>query len=101
MLEFCDGGSLSQSLHNRKVAWSSERQRSVALMCAAGLAHLHHSNVVHRDIAARNVLLTSSGVAKLTDFGMSKVRCGRNVSERVDSRKRRRRSAWQRRGSAP
>jgi len=37
-----------------------------------GMAHLEHVGCVHRDLATRNVLLTKSFVAKLTDFGLSR-----------------------------
>jgi len=29
--------------------------------------------VIHRDLATRNVLLTSNGVAQISDFGLSRV----------------------------
>ena len=38
---------------------------------ARGLAYLEQAGVVHRDLKAANVLLTSEGVCKVTDFGIS------------------------------
>ena len=40
-----------------------------------GLLYLHQHNlqIVHRDLTAKNVLLTSSFVAKITDFGNSRI----------------------------
>ena len=38
---------------------------------ASGINHLHHENIIHRDIAARNVLLQnidSQIIAKISDF---------------------------------
>jgi serine/threonine protein kinase len=39
---------------------------------ARGIQHLHEQNIVHRDIAARNMLLTHTGQIKVSDFGLSR-----------------------------
>ena len=39
---------------------------------AEGLNHLHGLKFVHRDVAARNVLITSEARGKVSDFGMSR-----------------------------
>lgn len=39
---------------------------------AYGMLHLHSENIVHRDLAIRNVLLGDENVVKITDFGMSR-----------------------------
>jgi serine/threonine protein kinase len=73
--EFAPGGSLDEWLlkGDGKTAPVSTLQR-IASECAAGLAHLHAQKppVVHRDIAARNVLLGHGLTAKIADFGMSR-----------------------------
>ncbi|KAH6918894.1 hypothetical protein BKA70DRAFT_1089732 [Coprinopsis sp. MPI-PUGE-AT-0042] len=38
----------------------------------AGLEYLHSQNIVHGDLRAANVLISESGVARLSDFGLSK-----------------------------
>ena len=38
---------------------------------ASGLQHLHDHEIIHRDVAARNVLVNSSGRALVSDFGLS------------------------------
>ena len=35
----------------------------------AGLAYLHGSNLLHRDIKGQNVLITQDGRIRLIDFG--------------------------------
>jgi predicted Ser/Thr protein kinase len=74
ILEFCNGGSLDNALFNensttvipleKKISWIKE--------IASGINHLHSNNIVHRDIAARNILLHNDE-AKVTDFGMSRL----------------------------
>lgn len=40
---------------------------------AAGILHLHAENYIHRDIAARNILISDSFEGIVTDFGMSRL----------------------------
>jgi serine/threonine protein kinase len=44
-----------------------------AITCTEAIAFLHSRDIIHRDIAARNFLLTRSLDVKLSDFGMSKL----------------------------
>ncbi len=37
------------------------------------MLHLHNNNIVHRDMAARNILLSEIGEPKISDFGMSRL----------------------------
>ena len=39
---------------------------------SSAMVHLESKNYVHRDIAARNVLVSSPEVVKLADFGLSR-----------------------------
>ena len=50
-------------------------KRSLLADVARGLLYLHTRNppVVHRDLSARNVLLTSSPVAKISDLGNARI----------------------------
>jgi serine/threonine protein kinase len=73
VVEFCGGGSLVAALYGEAArAWTVPSQLRVAGEAAAGVVFLHGVGIVHRDIAARNVLLTTSGAVKLGDFGMSR-----------------------------
>jgi serine/threonine protein kinase len=46
--------------------------RRIGLETASGLAFLHESRYLHRDVKAANVLLTDSFHAKVADFGLVK-----------------------------
>ena len=50
-------------------------KRSLLADVARGLLYLHTRNppVVHRDLSARNILLTSSQVAKISDLGNARI----------------------------
>jgi hypothetical protein len=84
VMEFCAHGALADALYGDKARVMSEAQMwRIAGGAARGLVHLHAHKIVHRDIAARNVLLAGDElqpVAKLSDFGMA-----RDVSESMYS----------------
>jgi serine/threonine protein kinase len=70
-LEYMDSGSLGQTLASSAGLNSLPALASVARDCARGLRFLRRRGVVHRDIKPHNILLHSTGQAKLADFGLS------------------------------
>jgi serine/threonine protein kinase len=64
----CSGGTLLQALERRQLDLLSKTR--VLGEVAMALAFLHAKNIVHGDVAARNVLLDGSGRAKLADLGL-------------------------------
>lgn len=73
VMEYMPNGSLFQLLHNKQaVPW--ELRIKIAMDMAKGLMYLHKEDIVHRDIKSLNVLLDENFKAKLTDFGLAKVK---------------------------
>jgi WD40 repeat protein/ribosomal protein S27E len=74
--ELVDGGTLHDAIRARRLA-SVEAILDVAIQFAWGLHHAHEQGLVHRDVKPANVMLTSDGIAKVTDFGLARARAAR------------------------
>jgi hypothetical protein len=69
-LEFVEGGTLAQRLHNQPLPPREAAELVQAL--ARAVHYAHQRGVVHRDLKPANVLLTPEGTPKVTDFGLAK-----------------------------
>ncbi|MCB1257955.1 MAG: serine/threonine protein kinase, partial [Microthrixaceae bacterium] len=71
VMEYVDGPSLSQVLRSEGPL-HPRRAAEIAAEVADGLGFAHARGVVHRDVKPGNVLLSKSGQAKVTDFGIAR-----------------------------
>ncbi|POM66938.1 TKL protein kinase [Phytophthora palmivora] len=78
--EFMDNGDLREVLYTFKeqgspLSWETHKA-PIVLHIAEALAYLHsqHPKIIHRDLKSKNVLLNLYFEAKLSDFGISRVR---------------------------
>src|SRR5262245_60070825 len=69
--ELLEGETLRRRLSRGPLPW--QQALEVARAVAAGLAAAHARGIVHRDLKPENVFITSSGAAKILDFGVTKL----------------------------
>lgn len=74
VMEYMPKGSLFKVLHNKSEPLDWNIRIRIATDIASGLAFLHSKQIWHRDIKSLNVLLDANMGARLTDFGLSKVK---------------------------
>ena len=76
VMEYCDGGDLSQFIEKNKgknklldedIIWT------IFLKITIGLATLHKSKILHRDLKSLNIFLTKDLDIKIGDFGVAKI----------------------------
>ena len=69
--EYVNGGSLKDWIAGGKIT-SPKPALDIALQIAWGLEAAHAQGIVHQDIKPANILITDDGIAKITDFGLSR-----------------------------
>ncbi|MFQ3652081.1 MAG: serine/threonine-protein kinase, partial [Gemmataceae bacterium] len=72
VMEFVEGGNLREILAIRKTLKVEEALR-ILEDAASGLAYAYSRGVTHRDIKLTNILVSTQGEAKLTDFGLAQL----------------------------
>ena len=84
--EYCAGGTLLDQFamirHGRKGQMPLGKAVDICFAIVSALEYVHNRkplSMVHRDLKPDNILFTSHGDVKLTDFGLSRVIINRNV----------------------
>jgi len=70
VMEFVEGTSLKQLIADgctRTLAYTQK----VALHTLRGLVAAHEQGIIHRDIKPGNILVTTNGIFKISDFGLA------------------------------
>jgi serine/threonine protein kinase len=71
VLEFVDGPSAHELLDSRGRLTVSDAV-AIVLDVARALEHAHKKGIIHRDLKPANILISRSGLAKLSDMGLAR-----------------------------
>ncbi|MCP9257496.1 Tyrosine-protein kinase [Dirofilaria immitis] len=71
IMERCTGGSLDNHLQQWACKISIGERILYSLGAAKGMCYLQENDMIHRDLATRNCLISKYGTIKISDFGLS------------------------------
>lgn len=81
VMELLDGKSIAETVDGGALA--PQRALEIAMQLGDALSVAHDGGVIHADVSANNVIVTSAGV-KLVDFGLSEMRDARDQFTSTD-----------------
>ncbi|EGF82933.1 hypothetical protein BATDEDRAFT_85661 [Batrachochytrium dendrobatidis JAM81] len=81
---------LAEVLRNASKPLTEAQIKAYMLMLLKGVAYCHKNSIMHRDLKPANLLISSTGILKLADFGLARVYSsdvsGRPYSHQVATR---------------
>jgi predicted Ser/Thr protein kinase len=75
IMEYVEGSNLHKMRNSRYQHVLSEVEvRKIGVDACRGLEHAHNKGIVHRDVKPSNILIDSTGVSKIADFGIALIK---------------------------
>jgi eukaryotic-like serine/threonine-protein kinase len=79
VMEYLEGDNLRQKM-DREGALPPDEAVRIATQVLDGLAHAHSKGVIHRDIKPENIHILPTGLVKITDFGIARLKYEPNLT---------------------
>lgn len=71
VMELAEGITLKEYI--RKKGYLSPKETvEISTQIASAISHAHKNHIIHRDIKPQNILVSDTGIIKVTDFGIAK-----------------------------
>jgi serine/threonine protein kinase len=70
-MELMDIGAMTDIILENEKQIGEEVCQYILRQVLIGLAYLHNNSILHRDIKSDNILMNSTGVIKVADFGFA------------------------------
>jgi len=83
VMEYIEGVTLREKAESGPL--NIDEVLDIAIQAAGALSKAHENGIVHRDIKAENIMVTSDGYVKIMDFGLAKLK-GKTTLTEVDTR---------------
>ena len=77
-MELVEGITLKNTSPKSKL--TVKEATSIAIQVAMGLEAAHNRNIVHRDIKPQNIIISTDGKVKVTDFGIARAASSNTIS---------------------
>ncbi len=84
VMEYVEGITLKEYIEQRRgLEW--REAVNIAIQICSALSKAHNRKIIHRDIKPQNILMTTDGVPKVTDFGIARAASADTATMRVDT----------------
>ena len=82
VMELIEGITLKEYI-SKKGKLSIKEATSIAIQVSMGLEAAHNHGIVHRDVKPQNIIISTDGKVKVTDFGIARAASSNTISSNV------------------
>ncbi len=82
VMELVEGITLKEYI-SKKGRLSIKEATSIAIQVSMGLEAAHSHGIIHRDVKPQNIIISTDGKVKVTDFGIARAASSNTISSNV------------------